>query len=61
MEEITGVGTTDDEWHAQCPYCNDMIDFAGFYDPDDVIDCPRCNSKFKVVKVYFEDDSYMGR
>ena len=61
ISETTGTAITENDWHAMCPNCEDILDFKGFFDPDDVNVCPRCNAEFKVVRVYFKDDGYMGR
>lgn len=62
-KEIIGhtINNKEDHWRAECPKCNRSCEFTGFYDEFDVIECEKCGLKFKIIRIWFDNDTYMGR
>ena len=57
--EGKSVDGEDDHWKVECPDCGEGVEYVGFFDPDDITDCSKCDCKFKTTKVWFNVDTYM--
>jgi len=55
----TGKAHTDDSWSVECPRCAEIMEFTGFFDPEDEYVC-KCGERFLCNVIYFGDGSYIG-
>ena len=59
MQITTGCALTDDDWTVDCPECEHVMHYQGYFDPDDVRICEGCGLHFKCKRLYFDDGSYI--
>ena len=60
ISEIEGqaINGNDDNWIVECPKCNKEFEYEGFFDSEDITECP-CGTKFKTKKIWLNDDTYI--
>lgn len=55
MRKLTGHAITDDNWTCMCEDCGRIMEFEGFFDPEDECTCDRCGNRFKIERIVFDD------
>ena len=56
--EGRAVDGNHDHWIVECPNCSKEFEYEGYFDRDDVTNCP-CGTKFKTKKVWINDERYI--
>mgnify|MGYP003396539425 CR=1 FL=1 len=56
--EGNSVNGYDDNWTVNCPGCEKEFEYTGFYDSSEITFC-SCGCRFKTVKVWIDDKTYM--
>mgnify|MGYP001592238829 CR=1 len=47
-----------DNWIVDCPKCYKSIEYSGYFDKDDICECD-CGCKFKTIRVWLDDETYI--
>ena len=52
---VSGHAITDDNWTVTCEVCGNIMEFEGFFDPEDKYTCNICKTVFRVDSIVFEN------
>ena len=60
MKKVDGFSIDGDDmnWTVECPDCQKEIEYAGYFDSEDLNKC-KCGCEFKTSKVWIDDVHYI--
>lgn len=59
LPRVQGHAISDDHWRITCPHCSNVLEYEGYFDPDDISECQLCKTKFHCSSIVFDDGSHI--
>jgi len=53
------IDNDDMQWTVDCPGCQKELQYAGFFDKDDLNICKQCGTKFKTSRIEFDNGDHI--
>ena len=54
----TALDEHGEHWKAECPECGNELEFKGWFDSSDIVEC-ECGLKFQITKVWLNEKEYI--